>query len=204
MVLIEEVPDFLKSGAYFILKNVLQRLNYNVDARVIDPVEYGELTRRRLAVIVACTGVQVEWPAPVIFNTRTMADILDPVETGGWFTEETKPWLFEHWRQHAGKGNGFAPSEGGMQQIVANSPCVGTITKRYFSGQGQNPVVLHPTEPDTYRWLSLDEVKRLHGIRPDYELSGSKTRAGELIGQGVVVSTMQQIIAVNLPTFPTA
>jgi len=198
-VLIEEVPDFLISGAYFILANALRRLNYNVDARVIDPVEYGELTRRRRAVIVARTGAMVDWPAPLIFNTRTMAEVLDPVENGKWFTEETKPWLFRHWREQPAKGNGFAPSEGGMQRITTDSACVGTITKRYFNGQGQHPVVVHPTEPDTYRWLSLEEVKRLHGIRADYKLSSSKTRAGAVIGQGVVVNTMRQIIAANLP-----
>lgn len=97
IVVIEEVPDFLKSSAYFILKNVLQRLNYNLDARVVDPVDFGELTTRRRAVIVACTGAAVDWPAPVLFNTRIMADILDPVEEGEWFTEETKPWLFRHY-----------------------------------------------------------------------------------------------------------
>jgi len=47
--------------------------------------------------------------------------------------------------------------------------------------------------------LSLEEVKRLHGIRADYKLSSSKTRAGAVIGQGVVVNTMRQIIAANLP-----
>lgn len=193
-VLIEEVPDFLKSSAYFILRNVLMRLGYNVDGRVVDPVDYGALTTRKRAVIVARTGEQVNWPAPVLFSTRTMNDILDPVEDGEWFTEETKPWLFRHWREQAARGNGFV-----SQKITADSPSVGTITKRYFAQQGQHPVVEHPTQPGTYRWLSLAEVKRLHGIRADYQLGASKTLAGELIGQGVVVTTMREIIAANLP-----
>lgn len=193
-VVIENVPDFLKSSAYFILTNVLQRLGYNVDARVIDPVEYGELTTRKRAIIVARTGEPVDWPAPVLFNTRTLEDILDPVEDGEWFTEETKGWLFKHWREQAAKGNGFQ-----SQQITAESISVGTITKRYFAQQGQHPVVAHPVKPNTFRWLSLAEVKKLHGIRPDYQLGNTKTLAGELIGQGVVVTTMRDIIAANLP-----
>ena len=70
--------------------------------------------------------------------------------------------------------------------------------KRYFNGQGDCPVVAHPTQEGTFRWFSLDEVKRLHGIRQDYHLGGSKTLAGGVIGQGVVVSVMAKIIAVNL------
>lgn len=193
-VLIEEVPDFLKSGAYFILRSVMERLGYNVDARVIDPVEYGGLTTRKRAVIIGRTGQQVNWPAPVLFSTRTMGDILDPIEQGEWFTEETKPWLFRHWREQEQKGNGFI-----SQKITADSASVGTITKRYFAQQGQHPVVEHPTQPNTYRWLSLAEVKRLHGIRKDYVIGESKTLAGEIIGQGVVVTTMRDIIAANLP-----
>jgi hypothetical protein len=85
------------------------------------------------------------------------------------------------------------------QQITSDSPSCPTITKRYFAGQGQHPVVKHPTIPDTYRWFNLDEVKRLHGISDEYFVGGSKTLAGELIGQGVVVDTMTQLIAANVP-----
>jgi hypothetical protein len=108
-----------------------------------------------------------------------MSGILDPTEAGEWFNEETKPWLFYHWRDQQAKGNGFV-----SQQITPDSPSIGTIAKRYFAGQGQHPVVKHPTQLDTFRWLSLPEVKRLHGIRDGYFVGSSKTLAGELIGQG--------------------
>ena len=199
-VLIENVPDFLKSSAFYILRNVLTRLSYNVEARIIDSVDYGALTSRKRAIIIARTGGEpVEWPAETIFSTRTMGEVLEPVEAGEWFDETTKPWLYRHWRDQAAKGNGFV-----SQQITSDSPSVGAITKRYFAGQGQHPVVKHPTLPDTYRWLSLEEVKRLHGIRNDYYVGDSKTRAGEVIGQGVVVSTMSLLISANLPTVEAA
>jgi DNA (cytosine-5)-methyltransferase 1 len=192
-VLIENVPDFLKSSAFHILRNVLTRLGYNVEGRVIDPLDFGSLTSRKRAIIIARTGAPVEWPAPTIFSTRTMGEVLDPTEAGEWFTEDTKPWLFHHWREQQAKGNGFV-----SQKITPDSPSIGAITKRYFAGQGQHPVVKHPTLPDTYRWLSLPEVKRLHGIEEDYFVGASKTLAGELIGQGVVIDTMRQLIAANL------
>lgn len=39
-----------------------------------------------------------------------------------------------------------------------------------------------------YRWLTLNEVKKLHGIPEDYYLGTSKTGAGEVIGQAVIES----------------
>jgi DNA (cytosine-5)-methyltransferase 1 len=191
-VLIENVPDYLKSSSYYILTNVLQRLGYNVDAKVIDPTEYGELTTRKRAIIIARTGKPVQWPAPKP-RTRTIGDILDPVEDAAWFNSETKGWLYDHWEKQTAKGNGFA-----SQQVTADSPTVGTITKRYFAQQGQHPVVKHPTLPNTHRWFSLGEVKKLHGISEDYYLGDTKTIAGEMIGQGVVVSTISDVIAANI------
>lgn len=194
-ILIENVQDFLKSSAFHILHNVLSRLGYNVDGRIVDPLDHGALTSRKRAVVIARTGRPVEWPAPTIFSRRTMGEILDTaVDSGDWFDESSKPWLFRHWREQASKGNGFV-----SQQITTDSPSIGTITKRYFAGQGQHPVVQHPSIPDTYRWLSLAEVKRLHTISDDYFVGATKTLAGELIGQGVVVDTMAQLIAANLP-----
>jgi DNA (cytosine-5)-methyltransferase 1 len=193
MILAENVPDFLKSSAFHIFHNVLTRLGYNVEGRIVDPLDYGGLTSRKRAIIIARTGAPVDWPAPALFSTRTMGDILEPSEAGEWFDESTKPWLFRHWRDQTAKGNGFA-----SQQITVDSFSSGSITKRYFAGQGQNPVVKHPTLPDTFRWLSLAEVKRLHGIADNYFVGQTKTLAGEVIGQGVVVDTMRQILAANL------
>jgi DNA (cytosine-5)-methyltransferase 1 len=193
-VLVEEVPDFLKSGAGFVLQNVLRRMGYNVDSRVINPVEYGELTSRKRAIIVARTGAEVMWPEPVR-SERTLGDILEPVDSPNveWFDRTTKSWLFDHWEKQAAKGNGF-PS----QKVTALSRNVGTIKKRYFAGQGDNPVVVHPDNSELCRWFTLNEVKRLHGISDDYYLGDSKTRAGEVIGQGVHVGMMQQVLQANL------
>jgi DNA (cytosine-5)-methyltransferase 1 len=194
-VLIENVPDFLKASSYFILKTALERLGYRVEGRVIDPLDYGELASRKRAVIVARTGsAPVAWPAPIIFNTRTMGEILAPVDSPEceWFDRDSKPWLYRHWETQAAKGNGFV-----SQRITADSSSVGAITKRYFAGQGQHPVVQHPNKPGTYRWLSLREVKELHGIPANYYTGESKTLSGELIGQGVIVSTMRRIIEAN-------
>jgi hypothetical protein len=44
--------------------------------------------------------------------------------------------------------------------------------------------------------MTLAEVRRLHGVPDSYYLGEeSKTRAGEILGQGVIVSFFQKIIA---------
>lgn len=44
--------------------------------------------------------------------------------------------------------------------------------------------------------MTVAEVRRLHGVPDSYYLGEeSKTRAGEVLGQGVIVSFFQKIIA---------
>jgi DNA (cytosine-5)-methyltransferase 1 len=196
VAVIENVPNFLKSGAGFILQNALRRMGYHVDAKVISPVDYGELTTRKRAVLIARTDGPVLWPVPIPFSGRTIQDILEPDEVvkGEWFDRESKAWLFHHWEQQTAKGNGFAG-----QVVTAQSTSVGTLKKRYLAQQGDSPVLAHPTKEGVYRFFTLRELMRLAGLRADYSFDGvSKTTSGEVIGQGVVVSTMREIIALNV------
>lgn len=189
-VIIENVPSFLDSGAYAILRAVLRRLGYHVESRVLAPTEVGGLTGRKRAVVIGHAGRQPVWPTPTV-RVRRLREILDQ-EPHEWFDRSTKPWLYEHWERQAAKGNGF-PS----QIVSADSTSVGTIKKRYFAGQGDNPVLAHPEKHGTHRWFTLNEVKRLHGIKDSYDLGAAKTTAGEVIGQGVHVDLFRQIIDLN-------
>ena len=185
-VIIEEAESYLHSASACVVQSVMRRWGYTVDGRVINSLDFGELTERKRTVIAATMG-PVRWPDP-IHRTRTLGDILDPTPTG-WFDHNTKPWLFEHWKRQIALGNGFASSV-----YHAGSPYIGTIKKRYLSQQGDNPVIAHPTQVGVYRWLSLSELRRLHGIPATYDLGDTKIRAGEIIGQGVVVPLFRRII----------
>ena len=189
-VVLEEVPAFLKSGAGFILIGALRRMGYTVEAKVINPRDYGELAGRKRAVVIATTDDAVVWPEPRRC-TRRLGDILDDVMSNdeAWWNEESKAWWFKHGRTQRAKGNGFAGKV--MTPETDSVPC---IPKRYFNQQGQNPVVAHPTVADTYRWLSVSEVARLHGVPGTYMAELPKTLAGEMLGQGVVVSTFTLVI----------
>lgn len=189
-VIVEQVPPFLESGAGWILRHTLRRLGYSVDAMIVDPLEYGGLTARRRAVVVATTFEHVPWPEP--FNsTRTVAEVLDTVPDGSdlWFDGEHKPWLYEHWERQSSRGNGFEPPK-----LTGSERHCPTIKKRYFAGQGDNVVVQHPRNPDAHRWLTLDEVRRLMAVPDRYELGEAKTTAGEVLGQGVHIDTFARIL----------
>lgn len=192
-VVIEQVPAYLESGSGHVLQHVLRRMGYLVEARVFNASEYGSVTKRRRAVVVATMRESINWPAIETAQAAPLASILhapDDVRCE-WFTRETesKQWLFDHWEKQTEKGNGFASN-----LIHYTDAHVGTIKKRYFAGQGDNPVVVHPTDVTKYRWLTLDEVKAIMGLPEGYDLGETKTNAGEVLGQGVEVGLFTRII----------
>ena len=101
--------------------------------------------------------------------------------------------------QHAvgRRGNGFEPPK-----LTGDETTCPTIKKRYFAGQGDNPVVEHPRNPEKHRWLTVNEVRRLMGLPEHYQLADAKTTAGEALGQGVHVPTFRRVIesVTNLQT----
>ena len=190
-VVIEQAPGYLTSGTGYMIQHFLKRAGYTVEARVLDPRDYGELTGRRRTVIVAHSGSNFQWPQPS-HATQTFADIRDDESTlqDQYFTAETKPWLINHWNTQVAKGNGFAST-----QISNESTSLPCITKRYMAGQGTGAVVKHTITENCWRWLTLNEIRKLHRIPDSYQLSdSSKTLSGEIIGQGVIVSLFKRII----------
>lgn len=191
-VVIEQVPPFLISGAGWILQHALKRMGYTVEGRVLNPRDFGSMTGRRRAVIVATTFDHIDWPEPPEDqHVSRLGDLFDdiPDDSDLWFDRSTKPWLYEHWVRQTERGNGFEPPK-----LTADSTSCPTIKKRYFAGQGDNPVVQHPSDPNRHRWLTLNEVRRLMGVPDDYQLGVAKTTAGEVLGQGVEVGTFTQLI----------
>lgn len=189
--LIENVPGYLQSGAFHVLKGALKSMGYNIDARVLSPLDFGGLTDRKRAVIIATTDPVVLWPVPTPRGVRTLAEILEPEEAVEhlYFDRTTKEWLYRHWDRQTAKGNGFA-----SQVVSRDATSVGVIKKGYMKEQGDNPVLAHPTKPDTHRWFTLTELKRLHHLPDDYHLGKSKRIAGEIIGQGVDVGFFKRVI----------
>ena len=188
-MILEEVPAYLDSQIGKALIETIKQSGYNIAYKILKGTDFGELMVRKRVVIIATTPPQepkfpIENPIP-----RTMGEILlspdDP--RCEWFHIDEKQWLKNHWAEQTAKGNNFV-----SQKITADSTSIGAITRRYFAQQGSNPIVAHPTKPDVYRWLTIVEVKRLMGLPDDYDLGETKTLAGEVMGQGVLVKVFQR------------
>ena len=193
-VVLEEVSRYAESEIGIICMKALTRMGYTVDSKVIKGTDYGALTTRKRTVIIATKeSNRVTWSEPND-NKRTMAEVLhDPTdERCNWFHLDDKQRLKDHWKRQQDKGNRLY-----SQQITGDSGSIQTIKKRYFAGQGDNPVVKHPTKENVYRWLTIDEVKAIMGLPGDYYLGKTKTVAGEVLGQGVLVDVFKKIIEIQ-------
>jgi DNA (cytosine-5)-methyltransferase 1 len=189
-VVIENVPGFQKSVAGIITTQVLSRLGYTIDEKIVEGQEFGEVSSRKRIVVVATMDEKVVWPEEKSLKQNLGSFLHDADdERCEWFTEETKPWLFAHWAKQSAKGNGFV-----SKVLTEDTEVCPTIKKRYFAQQGDNPVVAHPTKEGTFRWLTVDEVKMIMGLPEAYDLGTTKSKAGEILGQGVVVGLFSQII----------
>jgi DNA (cytosine-5)-methyltransferase 1 len=188
-IVLEEVPGYLKSEIGQATIQGLERMGYNVSYEIISGQDYGELELRKRAVIVATTNEQFVFPEK-ISKERTMGEILESPdhEDCQWFSRKEKAWFFERWDVADKKGTNF------KSQIITNeSTKIQAITRRYFAIQAGNPVIEHPTREGYYRLLTLTERRKLATLAEDYYL-GPKTTAGEVMGQGIIVSVFQKII----------
>lgn len=80
---------------------------------------------------------------------------------------------------------------------------IGAVTKGYHNLQPENPYVAHPANTgtpkrpargDLYRFLTVDEIRRLHGVPDSYVLPDSYKDAVEVLGQGVIVDAFEKVI----------
>ncbi|MGI8547380.1 MAG: DNA cytosine methyltransferase [Gemmatimonadaceae bacterium] len=194
-IVVEEAPGFAASETGYLLRGALERIGYSVDCRVMDASRCGYATKRKRSIMVAqtpdgATSRFVPWPKEQE-ATHPISDYLDrEIADGQWFDRESKGWVFDHADRQSVKGNGF-----GIQVIDPAGVTVGALKKRMLAGQGDSPVVPHPTRPCTYRWLTLSEMRRFHGVPESYELGDAVTTAGEVVGQGVHVGLFTDVIA---------
>lgn len=188
-VVIEEAAAWLTSASGFVMRHFLERLGYNISARVVDAFDYGELQHRRRTVMIAHSETDISWP-PECRSERQLGDILESEEIVRWWTRETKSWVFQQWSKHAQSGNNFRSAK-----LTAASSSVAAIKKMYLGTPSSDcPVVCHPTKPETYRWFTLNEVRRLFGVPDDFILPDVRSVAGAILGQGVIVSLFRRII----------
>ncbi|MDE1868304.1 MAG: DNA cytosine methyltransferase, partial [Thaumarchaeota archaeon] len=192
VILLEEVPYYAKSGIGLATISALKRMGYNVEVKNVKGTDYGSFeTRKRVVIIASMEDIEFPEPEPV---TGKMSDILLHPEDPRceWFDENSKPWIFKHWKNQESKGNNF--NEKYVNMIDEDSTYVNTITKRYMNIQGSNPLVKHPSKQGVFRLITIDEIRKIKQVNEKYYLGDFKTLQGEILGQAVLVKVFSKII----------
>lgn len=189
LIVLEEVPFYLKSGIGLATISALKKMGYNVETKIVSGKDFGELELRRRAVIVASMG-KIEFPEFCQAERKMSEILLKPEdERCNWFDKKSKSWFFKHLRNQKKKGNNFQ-----SQIITEESSHVQAITKRYFNIQPGNPIVAHPTIPGKFRLLTIDEVRAIKNIPENYNLGDVMMYQGHVMGQGVMINVFRKII----------
>ena len=154
VVLIEEVPNFKSSAMASMTRYVLDSMGYHISETELVGSDYGSLTKRKRYCMVASIKKGFEFDDSLKkINTRTVRDILEvPVENRDWLDKNnsaTISYSLEKEKEHIRKGEGFR-----IGRTYLDDKVTPTITKGYFKGRLTDPILCHPTIPDTYSWFS--------------------------------------------------
>lgn len=185
VVLIENVKNFKSSAMATMTRYVLDSMGYHISETELVGSDYGSLTKRKRYCMVASIKKGFEFDDSLKkINTRTVRDILEvPVENRDWLDKNnsaTISYSLEKEKEHIRKGEGFR-----IGRTYLDDKVTPTITKGYFQGRLTDPILCHPTIPDTYSWFTPRELARINGLPEDFLLTDTKSTNGEIIGQGV-------------------
>jgi DNA (cytosine-5)-methyltransferase 1 len=195
-VVLECAPGFKDRELWASLTGALKRLGYDVDSRVLNANAYGAVSKRTRTVLVATTPsskcAAFKWPEPFPAGAPrcTVGNLLDkdlPDEL--WWDRTSKPWVFRVNEANAARGSGF-----GFQVVHPEDTEIGTLTSEYGETKNDQPILAHPTKPETYRYFTISEGRRFFGLPDSYSLPEAKTRAWRLLGQAVYIPLFTAII----------
>lgn len=194
VVLIEEVPDFGNSAMAAMARYVLRGMGYNISETMLLGTDKGSLAKRKRYCMVASMKSKFVFDETKWKTNKTISDILEiPLEDRDWLdatNSGTIAYSLKAEIEHKKKGNGF--KIGRTSHTDDNAV---TITKGYYKGRLTDPILIHPTKKDTFSWFTPRELARINGLPEDYILIDDlpKTRAGEVIGQGVCYQSFNEL-----------
>lgn len=170
VVVAENVPGFLSSAAGQVMCLQLRRMGYHVTAEVLDAPEFGGLTSRKRAFIVASVFPGFTMPAPTGRNTRPIMDIL----------ASHLPRLPDATNNSALR-NGLA---GGRARVIDRHSLVAPTVTKSQPRMAKDSVVVR-TEDDRYLFVDGLAAKKLMGLECVNTELASREIEAEIIGQSV-------------------
>ena len=190
VVLVENVPGYMTSASFSIIRNQLTEWGYDVHADVLRGSEFNTLEHRdRMALVAVTRGMDydiadVRRPAR---RELRLGDVLEavPADDASW---SDMRYLKEKEERDMAEGKGFQ-----MQVFGPESTRVSTIGRGYAKVRSTEPKLRHPTDPSLLRQLTPAEHARCKAI-PETLVEGmSATRAHEVLGQSVLMPPFRAV-----------
>ena len=189
-VLVENVPAYMSSASFAILRNQLEEWGYRVQAEVLTGKEFNVIeNRERMALVAVTEGIEfdfaaVERPTPASLR---LGDYLDDVSADSPLWSEMS-YLKEKEARDKAAGKGFA-----MQLFNEESTRISTIGRGYAKVRSTEPKLQHPTNPALLHQLTPAEHARVKGNLPILIEGMAATRAHEVLGQSVLSAVFRAV-----------
>ena len=189
--LLENVKNLLrhdKGRTFFVIRNALDELGYNVTHTVIDSRPWVPQKRERVFIVGLDRDVfgerQFVFPEqPDPETGPVMGSVLEPSTTEKYLkSEQVWEYLQAYHRKHAAAGNGFGYGLVGPDDVAR------TLSARYYKDGSE--ILVRTEEGKPPRMLTPRECARLMGFPESFKIVVSDTQAYRQFGNAVVVDVV--------------
>jgi DNA (cytosine-5)-methyltransferase 1 len=192
IVVVENVPEYEASASAQILRQHMRDSGYEVQEKVLRARDFGCLENRNRWFMVCSTrglSVSLEGLEPKVLPVRKLGNYLEPIspDAQDWRTFD---YLKSKEVRDAAKGNSFA-----MQLVTPDSMSVPTLRKGYHKGGSTDPLVVHPSDPQLLRQLTVKEHARIKEVPEHLVADLSKTDGHILLGQGIAYAPVRDLFS---------
>ncbi|AXK43973.1 DNA cytosine methyltransferase [Erythrobacter aureus] len=183
VILVENVPQYMTSASFAILRNQLQEWGYAVHSTVLEGKDFGCIEHRNRMALVAVTE-GIEFDIEAIERPGMQDDVLgnyldDVPEDSPLWSKMT--YLREKEQRDIAAGKGFR-----MQICQPDSLKIPTLTRGYAKIRSTDAKIQHPSDPEMLRQVTPAEHARIKGVPTDMIDGLSITRAHEMLGQSIL------------------
>lgn len=184
VVIVENVPQYIESASFAILKNQLTEWHYDVDENILRGEDHGCLEHRhRMALIATSKGMSARVCVEAITGSQpVLKDYLEdvPDDSPLW---SKMAYLKAKEERDVEDGKGFR-----MQILDPEATKVGTIGRGYAKVRSTEPKLRHPSDPELLRQFTPREHARIKGIPEEMVEGLPVTTAHEMLGQSIVAA----------------
>ena len=193
LVLLENVKGFLshdKGNTFQVVKSILEKLGYEVHAKVLNAKDFGVPQNRERIYIVAINR-KLTNSSPFTFpssraDKKLVGDILES-RVPDKYTISDRLWAGHQRRlaEHRARGNGF-----GYSLFNSRSEYTSTISARYYKDGSEILISQRNKNP---RKITPREAARLQGFPESFWIPVSDAQAYRQFGNSVAVPVVSAI-----------